>query len=127
MAYATTFASMALVPGRPGTRLVQVRAVSEGAPFYGMIETEPAGQWAQLQRGRHALVDPSLLIALNAHVGDTLFLGFARFDITGTLEERAGGRRDRRGDGAARVHPERRSWRRRGCSASGAAPSTRRW
>jgi putative ABC transport system permease protein len=85
VAHTTTFSSMAVVPGRPGTRLVQVRAVSEGVPFYGKIETDP-GRWADLQQGRRALVDPSLLVALDARVGDTLFLGFARFEIIGTLK-----------------------------------------
>ena len=81
----TTFASMALVPRSGLTRLARIQAVTPGYPFYGEIITEPAGVWAQLHQGRIALVDPSLLIALNAHVGDTLALGFARFIIAGTL------------------------------------------
>ena len=82
----TTFASMGVVPRTGGTRLVQVRAVTDGYPFYGEVTTEPAGRWATLQRGAHALVDPSLLIALDARVGDTLTLGYGRFTITGTLK-----------------------------------------
>lgn len=81
----TSFASMALVQRTGLTRLAQIQAVSPGYPFYGEILTSPAGEWAHLQEGRAALVDPSLLIALNAHVGDTLALGFARFIIAGTL------------------------------------------
>jgi putative ABC transport system permease protein len=81
----TTFASMALVQRTGATRLAQIRAVTAGYPFYGEILTAPANQWARLQSGRYALVDPSLLIALNAHVGDTLALGFTRFIILGTL------------------------------------------
>ncbi|MDQ6888058.1 MAG: FtsX-like permease family protein [Gemmatimonadota bacterium] len=81
----TTFSSMALVPRTPGTRLVQVRAVSPAIPFYGAIETEPAGRWRRLQAGRNALVDQSLLIALDAHLGDSLSLGLSRFAIIGTL------------------------------------------
>ena len=81
----TSFASMALVQRSGLTRLAQIQAVAPGYPFYGEIITKPAGEWAQLQTGRIALVDPSLLIALNAHVGDTLALGFARFIIAGTL------------------------------------------
>ena len=86
VAHATSFASMAVVEGRPGTRLVQVRAVSTGSPLYGEITTQPAGQWTEIQHGRNAIVDPSLLVALGAHVGDTLFLGFSRFAITATLQ-----------------------------------------
>ncbi|MEP6990237.1 MAG: ABC transporter permease, partial [bacterium] len=81
----TSFASMALVPRSGLTRLAQIQAVTPGYPFYGEIITKPAGGWAQMQQGRNALVDPSLLIALNAQVGDTLALGLARFVIAGTL------------------------------------------
>ena len=82
----TSFASMAVVRGRPGTRLVQVRAVEPGFPFYGAIDTRPANQWMTLHDGAHVLVDPSLLVALDARVGDSLQLGFAIFRITATLE-----------------------------------------
>ena len=81
----TSFTSMALVQRSGLTRLAQIQAVTPGYPFYGDIITAPAGEWAHLQEGRVALVDPSLLISLNAHVGDTLALGFARFIIAGTL------------------------------------------
>ncbi|MFN2397788.1 MAG: ABC transporter permease [Gemmatimonadaceae bacterium] len=81
----TTFSSMAVVPRTDRTRLVQVRAVTPGVPFYGVIETEPSGRWRALQSGRSALVDESLLVGLDAHVGDTLLLGFSSFTITGIL------------------------------------------
>ncbi|HEX6535293.1 MAG TPA: FtsX-like permease family protein [Gemmatimonadaceae bacterium] len=80
-----SFASMAVIPRTGGTRLVQVRATSPEVPFYGTIETEPAGRWPLLQRGRNALVDQSLLTELDAHVGDSLALGDARFAIIGVL------------------------------------------
>ncbi len=83
----TSFPSMALVPRTTAIRLVQVRAVSSNYPVYGEITTEPAGQWQQLQAGPHALVDPSLLVTLEAHIGDTLKLGFGQFVITGTLKD----------------------------------------
>jgi putative ABC transport system permease protein len=83
----TTFASMGLVPRSGGTRLVQVRAVSAKYPFYGEITTEPAGLWPRMQteRGRYAIVDPSLLVSLDARLGDTLMLGSARFVILGAI------------------------------------------
>jgi putative ABC transport system permease protein len=80
-----TFPSMALVPRTGATRLAQVRAVSPNYPFYGEITTDPAGEWNSLHSGANALVDPSLLIALNAQVGDTITLGLGRFVISGTL------------------------------------------
>jgi putative ABC transport system permease protein len=85
LADVTTFSSMALVQRTGLTRLTQIRAVTPGYPFYGEITTAPAGQWARLQSGRYALVDPSLLVATDSHVGDTVSLGFTRFIILGTL------------------------------------------
>ena len=81
----TTFGSMALADRTGRTRLAQVRAVTPGYPFYGRILTAPSDAWSRLQSGRVALVDPSLLVSLNAQVGDTLSLGNSRFVIIGTL------------------------------------------
>lgn len=81
----TTFSSMALTSGGDGTRLVQVRAMGDGAPYYGVIETSPANDWSRLQTGPYAIVDSSLLVALNANIGDTLSLGYAHFVILATL------------------------------------------
>ena len=82
----TNFAGMAYVPRTASTRLVQVAAVEGQYPFYGEIRTEPRPAWAQLQNGRHVVVDPSLLTALSAGIGDTLALGEGRFVITGTIQ-----------------------------------------
>lgn len=86
VARVVSFTSMALVPSNGHTRLAQVRAVTEGYPFYGEVITAPAGEWESLQQGYNALVDPSLLLALDAGVGDTLALGETRFRIVGALE-----------------------------------------
>jgi putative ABC transport system permease protein len=85
LANATTFASMAVVTRSGATRLVQVRAVTPGYPFYGDITSDPPQAWPSLQSGRNAVVDPALLLSLDAHVGDTIALGFARFAVTGAL------------------------------------------
>jgi putative ABC transport system permease protein len=81
----TSFGGMAYVPRTSGTRLVQVAAVEGRFPFYGEIRTDPADAWARLGEGRHVVVDPALLAALSAEVGDTLALGEARFAITGSV------------------------------------------
>lgn len=86
VARVTSFAGMAYVPRTAGTRLVQVAAISGGYPFYGEIRTEPRKAWSELQSGRHIIVDPSLLTALGARIGDTVALGEGRFVITGTIE-----------------------------------------
>jgi putative ABC transport system permease protein len=82
----TTFTSMALVPRAPAPRLVQVNAVGPGVPFYGTIETAPAGLYPALQQSHTVLVDGSLLVELDAKLGDSLSLGSARFKIIGTLQ-----------------------------------------
>jgi putative ABC transport system permease protein len=87
VARVTSFVSMAQARRTGAARLAQVRAVEPGYPFYGEIVTAPAGRWSQLQQGRSALVDPALLVALDARVGDTIQLGLLRFTIIGTLEK----------------------------------------
>lgn len=80
-----SFVGMAYVPRTPGVRLVQVRAIEGGYPFYGAISTEPAGRWQRLAEADGVLVDPVLLSALGARLGDTLALGNGRFPILGTV------------------------------------------
>jgi putative ABC transport system permease protein len=84
-ALVVNFAGMAYVPRTAGVRLVQVRAVRGEYPFYGAITTSPADQWPRLLPDGGALVEPALLSALGARVGDTLALGQARFRILGTV------------------------------------------
>jgi putative ABC transport system permease protein len=86
----TNFSAMAYVPRTDGTRLVQVAAIRGEYPFYGRIRTEPEAAWSALQGGRHVVVDPSLLTALGARVGDTLALGETRFVISGTVASAPG-------------------------------------
>lgn len=80
-----SFAGMAYVPRTSGVRLVQVRAVEPAYPFYGEIITQPAGLWPRLAEGGMVLVDPTLLPALDAQVGDTLALGETTFIIAGVV------------------------------------------
>jgi len=81
----TTFASMGLVPRSGATRLVQVRAVTPNYPFYGEITTRPDSAWRRMSSGRVAIVDPALLVSLDARIGDTLMLGTARFEIIAAI------------------------------------------
>jgi putative ABC transport system permease protein len=77
--------SMARTSRGDRTRLVRLRAVEPGYPFYGRPDTRPAGGWETLVGGE-ALVEPGLLLALGAAVGDTLVLGDAAFRIAATVE-----------------------------------------
>ncbi|HYJ79482.1 MAG TPA: ABC transporter permease, partial [Longimicrobiaceae bacterium] len=87
VARTSAFGSMALAERTGGARLAQVRAVEPGYPFYGEIETAPAGRWRELHAGRNALVDPALLTALDVRVGDSVDIGEARFRVAGTLQK----------------------------------------
>lgn len=80
----TTTLSVALT--RAGAvRLVQVRAVTGGYPFYGQMFSEPPGLWSRLEEPRTALVEQSLLPQLNAVIGDSIRLGEVWFEIRGAL------------------------------------------
>jgi putative ABC transport system permease protein len=107
VARVTRFASMVLAPRTGRTRLFEVRAVGGGFPFYGKIETEPEGVWDRLSggltpcpplrecaagegEGADVLVDPAVLIHLDARVGDTVFVGDARFAVAGVVTNSPG-------------------------------------
>lgn len=81
----TSFSSMALAPSSGLTRLVQVRASGGDYPYYGTIETDPPALWRARGNERAVLVDPAVLVQLDAAVGDTLALGAARFVISGSV------------------------------------------
>src|SRR5690606_13430209 len=53
-------------------------------------ETSPAGRWPLAPDALRALVDPAVLVQLDASVGDTLLVGEARFVIAGTVEDLTG-------------------------------------
>jgi putative ABC transport system permease protein len=86
MARTITFGAMARVPEGGATRLVQVRAVQPGYPFYGTIETEPPGEWSRLAGSGGAVADPSLPIVLGIEVGDEFALGEAIFTLRAVVE-----------------------------------------
>ncbi|MCU0646956.1 MAG: ABC transporter permease, partial [Gemmatimonadaceae bacterium] len=90
VARVTTLGSMALVPRTGKTRLAQLRAVTDAYPLYGAIETEPANQWTRVANEAAIVVDPALLVALEAQVGDTVTLGFSKFVIAGSIKQAAG-------------------------------------
>ena len=79
-----SFASMVLFPNG-GTRLVQVRAVEEGYPFYGTIETIPEGVGQDFRTKKEALVDQTLLLQYNAAPGDSIKVGSLTFPIRASV------------------------------------------
>jgi putative ABC transport system permease protein len=90
LARVVSFGAMAFRPGGATTRLVQVRGVDPGYPFYGAVETEPPGAWPRLGETGGAIVDGALLTMLDARVGDELQLGEARFVVRATIRDMPG-------------------------------------
>jgi putative ABC transport system permease protein len=90
VARVVSFGAMALVPGGTTTRLVQVRGVDPGYPFYGTVETDPPGEWPRLGETGGAIVDGALLTMLGARVGGTIQLGEARFVVRAAIRDMPG-------------------------------------
>lgn len=82
----TSLASMALAEESGLTRLVRARGVEPGFPYHGAVTTQPPGLWRRLGDLDGFLVDPALLVQLEAAAGDTLRLGNVRAPILGTVE-----------------------------------------
>jgi putative ABC transport system permease protein len=83
----TTASSMVLAVPSDVVRLMQVRAIDPGYPFYGSVRTTPDGLWgAHLEPGQ-ALVDPAVLPQLEAEIGDTILVGQAALRIVGTVDD----------------------------------------
>ena len=80
-----SFASMVLFPRNGGTRLVQVRALQGDYPFYGTIETQPAGAGQAFREEQAALVDQTLLLQYNAAPGDSIKVGTLTFPIRASV------------------------------------------
>ncbi len=79
-----SFVSMALFPDL-GTRLVRVRAIEGGYPFYGDLVTEPGEAAATYQQDNTALVDDGLMRQFGAQVGGLVRIGRNDYRISGRL------------------------------------------
>lgn len=81
----TIFSSMVFLPRTDGTRLAQVVALAGDFPYYGEVETTPAGAWQRFKRGEGALVEDSLLQQFGARVGDEIKVGDLALPVVGAL------------------------------------------
>ena len=84
----TSVVSMVLAPRTDLSRLLQVRGVDPGYPFYGQVRSTPAGAWPPAPG--EALVDPAVLTMLDARPGDELMVGEVTVRIAGTVEDLLG-------------------------------------
>ncbi|HLV00474.1 MAG TPA: FtsX-like permease family protein, partial [Acidobacteriota bacterium] len=80
-----SFASMAYFPESEMTRLVRVRAIQEGYPYYGTFETDPEDAPRQLRQGAFALVEEGLLLQAGAQPGDAIKIGDLTLTVAGKL------------------------------------------
>jgi putative ABC transport system permease protein len=82
-----SFASMLYFVRNGGSRLVQIRALEGGYPYYGEIETSPAGAALSFREFRRALVDNTLMLQFGAKIGDSIKVGQLNFKIEGALNK----------------------------------------
>jgi putative ABC transport system permease protein len=71
-------------------RLVQLAAVEGAFPFYGEVETVPAGALARLAEGNNVIVDEAALTQSGLGVGGELKLGATAFTVVGALKKYPG-------------------------------------
>ena len=79
------FASMAYFPKSEQSRLIQVRALGGGFPYYGTFETEPANVTVTHTEEPIIVMDPLILRQQELEVGDTVRLGATEFTIAAEL------------------------------------------
>lgn len=80
------FVSMIAFPKNGGTKLVQVRGLEGGFPFYGKIETQPTSIANTYHDSGGALVDATLLLQFDAQPGDSIKIGALIIPIAGALK-----------------------------------------
>lgn len=79
------FASMAAFPQNEATKLMQVRGIEGGFPFYGELETQPKEAANTYQKRGAALVDATVMLQLGIQPGDSIKIGKVTLPIAGEL------------------------------------------
>ena len=81
-----SFASMAAFPKTGAAKLVQVRGIEGGFPFYGELETVPPKAGKIFQEKKAALVDATLMLQFRIKVGDSIKIGDVTLPVAGSLK-----------------------------------------
>jgi putative ABC transport system permease protein len=76
--------------GARATQLIRVRAVGDGFPFYGEMESLPAQQFQRLREHPAVLVDPSVARALGLGPGEHVRLGELELSVLGEFVKSPG-------------------------------------
>ncbi len=86
-----TFSSMVVFPSANNqTRLVTIRGLESGYPFYGDVKTIPADGFARLAQGDAVVVEETLMRQFGLKPGDPIKLGEKTFTIAGGLTQLPG-------------------------------------
>jgi putative ABC transport system permease protein len=80
------FVSMVAFPKNGATKLVKVRGIEGGFPFYGNMNTKPLAAARSYQDLGGALVDATLLLQFDNKVGDSIKIGKLTLPIIGALK-----------------------------------------
>lgn len=83
----TTASTMVMAPETEVVRLLQIRAIDEGYPYYGDVTTRPEGQWGEHLADGQALVDPAVLAQLGIELGDPIIVGTETLTVVGTVDD----------------------------------------
>jgi putative ABC transport system permease protein len=79
--------------GAAVARMVELRAVEAGFPFYGRLALQGGTPYShQLLRNRGALVGPELLVQLDIRVGDRIVIAGQPFAVRGVIAQEPGRR-----------------------------------
>ena len=87
VARVTTASSMVLAPSTQTVRLLQVRGIDPGYPYYGAVATEPEDAWGLHHDPGQVLVDPAALSQLGVAIGDSLIVGTLSVQVAGTVDD----------------------------------------
>jgi len=82
-----SFTTMMTVGDNPIPKLVNIRGVESGFPFYGSVSTTPSNAWQNIQLTPGVLVEESFLLTMKGKLGDMVKIGNQKFPITGILNQ----------------------------------------
>lgn len=85
-----TFSSMAAFPKNGSAKLVRVRGIEGGFPFYGELITEPATAGTAYQSSNGAVVDATVMLQFDMQTGDSIKIGELTLPIVGVLKSMPG-------------------------------------
>ena len=81
-----SFPSMALFPRTGRTRFSQIRALDGPYPLYGRVDATPEAALDTFRASGGALADASLLLQMDAEIGDSVKVGGVTYPIVGRVD-----------------------------------------